>query len=165
MRIASWNVESIRAHHDQVIAWLDANEIDVACLQETRCPQVKFPASEFTRRGYELVLHGGEGGTGGVAVASRLPIDDAVCGIPGSVAPLNEPRSISLTAGGMRLHTCYAPNGRKVGTRHHEIKLAWFALFKAWLEIDGQQHPERLVVGDFNIAPLDIDVWLSLIHI
>lgn len=159
MRIASWNVESIRAHHDQVIDWLDANDVDVACFQETRCPSQKFPTSAFTRRGYELVVHGGDGGRGGVAVASRLPIDDPVCGIPGSVPPLDEPRSISLTAGGVRIHTCYAPNGRKVGTHHHEIKLAWFALFTAWLSIDKERHPERLVVGDLNIAPLDIDVW------
>jgi len=164
LRLATWNVESIRAHHDQIVAWTETNAVDVLCMQETKCPAERFPRHGFSALGHDLVLHGGEGGRGGVAVAHRVPVDDVVLGVPGAVAPLAEPRSISFSIdhggpGPLRIHTCYAPNGRKVGTRHHEIKLAWFALFAAWLEIDRAEHPEQVVAGDLNIAPLDVDIW------
>lgn len=159
LRIASWNVESIRAHHDQVIAWIDATGPDVICLQETKAGTRKFPRHAFSARGYELVVHGGDDGRGGVAIASRLELSEVTVGIPGAVSPLNEPRSISASVGGVRVHTCYAPNGRKVGTRAHEIKLAWFALLAAWLELDRADHAEQILIGDLNIAPLNIDIW------
>ena len=159
MKIASWNVESIRAHHDQVIAWIDANEPDVVCLQETKAGTRKFPRQEFESRGYEIVLHGGDDGHGGVAIASRLPLDDVTLGIPGAIAPLDEPRSIAATVGGVRLHTAYAPNGRKVGTHTHQIKLAWFTLYTAWLEAEREHFEHVMLAADLNIAPLDIDVW------
>jgi len=163
LRIASWNVESIRAHHDQVIAWIDDNSPDLICLQETKAGPHKFPTHAFKKRGFDLVIHGGDDGRGGVAIASKVELTDVSLGIPGAVSPLNEPRSVSATverAGGLlRVHTCYAPNGRKVGTRAHEIKLAWFSLFAAWLEIDRVDHPHQVLIGDLNIAPLDIDIW------
>lgn len=157
-------MESIRAHHDQVVSWTERNEIDVLCMQETKCPADRFPRHGFSGAGYDLVTYGGEGGRGGVAVAHRVPVTDVVTGIPGAVAPLADPLSLSFSvpdadAGPLRIHTCYAPNGRKVGTRPHEIKLAWFALYAAWLGIDRAEHPEQLVAGDLNIAPLDIDIW------
>ena len=129
VRIASWNVESIRSHHDQVIAWIDANDIDVLCMQETKAGHRKFPQQAFLRRGFELHIHGGDDGRGGVALASRLPTSDVDLGIPGAIAPLDEPRALAATIDGARIHTAYAPNGRKVGTHPHQIKLAWFALF------------------------------------
>lgn len=159
LRVASWNVESVRAHLDQVTAWADLHQPDVLCLQETKAGARKFPLAPFEDRGYSVIVHGGEGGRGGLALASRHPVDDVVCGIPGAVAPLDEPRSISALIGGLRVHTVYAPNGRKVGTRPHQIKLAWFALLAAWLELDRAEHPAQLLIGDLNIAPLDIDVW------
>lgn len=178
LRIATWNVESIRAHHDQVVAWTERNQIDVLCMQETKCPTERFPRDGFRSAGYDLATYGGEGGRGGVAAAHRVPITDPVMGIPGAVAPLADPLSMSFSVDlsnraaddlkgtglgvapdPLRVHTCYAPNGRKVGTRHHEIKLAWFALYAAWLGIERADHPEQLVVGDLNIAPLDVDIW------
>lgn len=162
MRIATWNVESIRAHHDQIVTWTDTNDVDVLCMQETKCPADRFPLREMRALGYEVVIHGGEGGRGGVAVAHRVPIDDVILGIPGAVSPLDEARSIAFVVGDsapLRVHTCYAPNGRKVGTRHHEVKLAWFALFAAWLGIDRSEHPVQIVAGDLNIAPMDADIW------
>lgn len=164
LRIASWNVESIRAHHDQVIAWIDANSPDVICLQETKAGPRKFPQHAFAKRGFELVIHGGDDGRGGVALGSRaglsgVELSDVTLGIPGAVSPLNEPRSISASVGDLRIHTCYAPNGRKVGTRVHQIKLAWFALLAAWLEIDRAEHARQILIGDLNIAPLDVDIW------
>lgn len=159
MKIASWNVESIRAHHDQVVQWIVANSPDVVCLQETKCVARQFPRQEFEALGYTLIIHGGDGGRGGVAIATRLGVDNITLGIPGAVRPLDEPRSISCTIDGLRVHNCYAPNGRKVGTPPHAIKLAWFALFDAWLQMDRAEHHAQLVLGDFNIAPLDIDIW------
>lgn len=158
VRIATWNVDSIRARLDAVTAWIDVNQPDVLALQETKVAARSFPRAPFLERGYELAV-GESDGTGGVALASRCGIDDVVVGIPGAVPPLAEPRSISATCGPVRVHTVYAPNGRKVGTRDHEIKLAWLALFRAWLEIDGCARRATVVVGDLNIAPTDLDVW------
>ena len=159
MRIASWNVESIRSHHDQVIEWIDANEPDVVCMQETKAGPRKFPQQAFAARGYELAIFGGDDGRGGVALASRLAIDDITLGLPGAVPPLDEPRLIAATIGGIRVVTVYAPNGRKVGTRPHEVKLAWFALLAAWLDMERQDFADQMLIGDLNIAPLDIDIW------
>lgn len=159
LRIGSWNVESIRAHHDQVITWVDRHTPDVLCMQETKAGVRTFPSHEFAARGFSLVSHGGDDGRGGVAIASRLPLDDVTLGIPGAVSPLDMPRSISATVAGMRLHTVYAPNGRRVGTAPHEVKLAWFTLLAAWLQIEGASFTNQMLVGDLNIAPLDIDVW------
>ena len=159
VKLASWNVESIRAHHDQVLGWVDAHEPDLLCMQETKAGAKKFPTGGLRDRGYELIIHGGDDGRGGVAVASRLAFDDVVLGIPGAIAPLDEARSIALTVDGLRLHTAYAPNGRKVGTHPHEIKLAWFTLYAAWLQAEREHFDDLVLAADLNIAPLDIDVW------
>jgi exodeoxyribonuclease-3 len=152
-------VESIRSHHDQVVEWIDRNDIDLICMQETKAGSRKFPRQAFIERGFELHIHGGDDGRGGVAVASRRPLTDIELGIPGAVAPLNEPRAIAVTVDGIRVHTAYAPNGRKVGTHPHQVKLAWFTLYNAWLEAERSQYPDLLVAADLNIAPLDIDIW------
>lgn len=164
-RLATWNVESIRARHDQIIDWITANQPDVLAMQETRCPARLFPTSDFARLGYELVIHGGDSGHGGVAVAVRASNDDISSvrsvdlGIPGAVAPLNQPRSISLTWRQWRIHSIYAPNGGKAGTDKHRVKVAWFALLRQWLAIERADHSNCIVLGDLNIAPADIDVW------
>ncbi len=162
-RLVTWNVESIRAHHDQVIAWSAEHQPDVLAMTETKCGAKLFPRHEFRELGYELTIHGGDGGRGGVAVAVRaddeLPVTDVQLGIPGAVHPLDEPRSISLTWNSLRLHTVYAPNGRKAGTEQHHIKLAWFALLREWLTLERQDHPRCVLLGDLNIAPCDVDIW------
>ncbi len=160
MRIASWNVDSVRARRDLVAEWLDRDQPSVVCLQETKASARVFPRQLFDRRGFELVCTDERGGQGGVALASRVGLDDAVVGIPGARRPLHEQRSISATVNGIRLHTVYGPNGRKVGTRHHEIKLAWLRLFTAWIGVDGlAEGAPTMVIGDLNVAPSDIDVW------
>ncbi len=159
MRLASWNVESIRAHTDQVVNWITANDADVVCLQETRASVRTFPRQPFAAAGYALTIAGGKGGQAGVAVASRIPISDVVIGFPGAVAPLNDDRSISFTAVGVRVHTVYAPNGRKVATPAHAIKLAWFSLLASWLELESHDHSRQILIGDLNVAPADIDIW------
>ncbi len=166
-RLATWNVESIRARHDQVITWVEANEPDVLAMQETRCGSRLFPRKAFIDLGYELVIHGGESGHGGVAFAVRdggeCAVDTSVrsidLGIPGAVSPLDEPRSISITWRHLRLHSIYAPNGQKVGTQAHRVKLAWFSLLRQWLQLEREDHPHVIVLGDLNIAPMDVDVW------
>jgi exodeoxyribonuclease-3 len=159
VRIASWNVDSIRARAAAVGRWIDANRPDVICFQETKVSDRLFPRSLLADRGYELAL-AGSGGQGGVAVASRRPLGEVVIGIPGAAAPLDELRTISVDVGDLRVHTLYGPNGRKVGSRHHEIKLAWLELFRAWVEMDGLgQGRPTVVIGDLNIAPTDLDVW------
>lgn len=169
-RLATWNVESIRARHDQIIDWLDKTQPDVLAMQETRCPARLFPTASFTKLGYELIVHGGDGGHGGVAIAVRnseggeptlsaSAVRSVDLGIPGAVSPLNQPRSISLTWRSWRIHSIYAPNGGKAGTDAHRIKLAWFALLRQWLALERTDHEHCIVLGDLNIAPADIDVW------
>lgn len=158
-RLASWNVESIRAHLDQVMQWVERNEPEILCLQETKADRKRFPVRPFDEAGFELVIHGGEGGSGGVAIASRRALTQVELGIPQAVAPLDEPRSISALCGGLRIHTCYAPNGRKVGSSNHHFKLTWFALLAAWLRLDAAEFSHQILIGDLNIAPRDVDVW------
>jgi len=158
VKLASWNVNSIRARLGRLEAWLDLHQPDVVCLQETQVDDRRFPRAALEQRGYELLIHG-TGGNGGVAIGTRVGLDDPIIGIPGAKAPFREPRLLSATCGGIRVHTVYAPNGRKVGTPPHEVKLAWFALLGAWLEIDGLGDVPTMVLGDLNIAPLDIDIW------
>lgn len=159
MKIVSWNVESIRAHHDQVVQWIDAEQPDVICMQETKAGARKFPRQAFEERGYKLAIHGGDDGRGGVAMASLALMTDINLGIPGAVAPLDEPRALAATVDGVRVHTAYAPNGRKVGTHTHQVKLAWFTLYAAWVQAERAEFDQLIVAADLNIAPQDIDVW------
>lgn len=147
--------------------WMDDNQPDVICLQETKVGDRAFPRTPFLERGYELAV-AGSGGHGGVALLSRFGLSAVTLGIPGAKRPLAERRSISADvptsassdAPVVRLHTVYAPNGRKVGTRHHEVKLAWLALFLAWVTMDGLADGRpTMVAGDLNVAPTDLDVW------
>lgn len=158
MKLTTWNVDSIRARLDRVMAWVDVHQPDVLCLQETKVANAKFPRAAFAERDYELLLADSTGHAG-LAVASRVGLTDPQVGFPGAVGPLAQPRSISATCGDVRVHTAYAPNGRKVGTHHHDIKLAWFQLLGAWMDIDNEADQPTVLIGDLNIAPLDVDVW------
>ena len=159
LRLSSWNLDSIRARYQLLLAWLDQQQPDVVCLQETKVSARAFPRAGLEERGYEIACSDASG-HGGVAVLSRVGLDDPIVGIPGAKPPLNEQRSISATCGGLRVHSVYAPNGRKVGTRYHQTKLAWLSLFAAWVGIDGLDDGNAVVVlGDLNVAPSDLDVW------
>lgn len=170
LRVATWNVNSVRSHLAQVMGWVEENQPDVLALQETMVSPARFPTKDFAGLGYEVVAHG-SGGRGGVAIASRLSLSDVTTDRPGAVAPFDEPRLVSVSLadrfGGarIRIHCCYAPNGRKVGTDHHRFKLAWFEYLAAVLDADRGAHlddshtVETLVLGDLNIAPTDLDVW------
>jgi exodeoxyribonuclease III len=154
--VATWNVNSILAHETQVLDWLEARQPSVLAMQETQCANVRFPKSGFAAIGYELATHG-DGGSNGVAIASRVGLSDVQRGVNGAVAPFNEPRILSALVNGVRVTCAYAPNGRKVGTEAHRFKLSWFSFLATIVEhVD---EASLVLLADLNIAPTDNDVW------
>ena len=183
MRLATWNVNSIRARADRVVAFLERTGTDVLAVQETKCRDDQFPYLTFEAAGYEAV-HVGFSQWNGVAVISRVGIEDvetAFAGQPGFAKgaaaeeataedapdPVHEARALGATCGGVRLWSLYVPNGRAVTDPHYAYKLAWLEALRAesarWLA----ENPAAQIamVGDWNVAPLDTDVWdISLFH-
>lgn len=169
MRIATWNVNSLKARLEKVRWWLERAAPDVLLLQETKLADGEAPREVFAELGYELAHHG-EGRWNGVAIASRRGLDDVVTnfGVPrvrassaaaGDEEPLGEARMIAAVCGGLRVASVYVPNGRSLGSPQYVAKLAWLDRLATWL--DGARTPEEPLVvgGDFNIAPDDRDVW------
>ena len=159
MRIATWNVNSVKQRVPRLLPWLDERLPDVVCLQETKLADEVFIdllGEELSRRGYEIAVHG-EATWNGVAILSRVGLDDVVAGIDGAPGfPGPESRAISATCGGVRVVSVYVPNGRIPGSEHYEYKLAWLAALRALVA----QRPEATIVcGDMNIAPTDDDVF------
>jgi len=169
MRIATWNVNSLRARLDKVCWWLERARPDVLLMQETKLTDADAPVEAVRKAGYELAHHG-EGRWNGVGIASRQGINDVVTnfGEPlrpartpdaGDDEPLAEARMIAAVCGGTRVVSVYAPNGRTVGSPFYAAKLAWFERLARWLR-DAADPAEPLVLGgDFNVAPEDVDVW------
>jgi exodeoxyribonuclease-3 len=169
MRIATWNVNSLKARLERVLPWLERARPDVLLMQETKLADTDAPVDAFHDAGYALAHHG-EGRWNGVAIASRRGIADVVTnfGQPlraartedvGDDEPLAEARMIAATCGGVRVVSVYAPNGRTVGSVFYEAKLVWYERLARWLA-EAVKPSEPLVVGgDFNVAPADIDVW------
>jgi exodeoxyribonuclease III len=169
MRIATWNVNSLRARLDKVTWWLERARPDVLLMQETKLADADAPADVFRRAGFELVHHG-EGRWNGVAIASRVGIADAVTnfGEPlrpaatpdtGDDEPLAEARMLTAVCGGIRVVSLYAPNGRVVDSPFYQAKLAWYARLARWLEQAVAPTDALALGGDFNVAPADADVW------
>ena len=159
MRIATWNVNSAKIRVPRLLPWLDERRPDVVCLQETKLADDAFSAllgSELERRGYAVALHG-EAQWNGVAILSRVGLDDVVNGVvDGPGFPLPEARAVSATCAGIRVTSVYAPNGRVPDSDHYQYKLAWFAALRAML---GAGPDAAIVCGDMNIAPTDADVF------
>ncbi|HEY0573101.1 MAG TPA: exodeoxyribonuclease III [Pseudonocardia sp.] len=159
MRIATWNVNSVRSRLPRLLPWLDQRQPDVVCLQETKLPDDAFTellGDEFANRGYQ-VAHHGEGRWNGVALASRVGLDDVVRGLPGEPGfPHPEARAITATCDGLRFTSVYVPNGRTPDDPHYAYKLAWLAALRDTVAADPQH---SVVCGDMNIAPTDADVW------
>ena len=151
MRIATWNVNSLRARLPRLQSWLEEAQPDVLCLQETRVAGSEFPHLVFQGLGYDACSWG-TGRWSGVAVASRIGLEGIVKGFG------DEARLVSAVCGGVRVASLYVPNGRMVGTEHYEEKLRWLASLTAWLDSLEGDAPLALC-GDFNIAPDDRDVW------
>jgi exodeoxyribonuclease III len=165
MRIATWNVNSLKARLEKVTWWLDRASPDVLMLQETKLSDAHAPYAAFEKLGYRLAHHG-EGQWNGVAIASRVGLDDVQAGFgddegssAGDLNPIAESRIIAATCGGIRIVSLYAPNGRTVGSPTYVAKLAWFERLSRWLA-ETRTKDELLVVGgDMNVAPDDRDVW------
>jgi exodeoxyribonuclease-3 len=156
MRLATWNVNSLTARWDRVAAWIEANEPDVLCMQETKQDDERFPFSGFEALGYEAAHHG-EGRWNGVAIASRVGISAVRRGF-GSVEDEHGARMIAASCRGIDVMSCYVPNGRALDDPFFEKKLAW--LDRLALDIGEIPASRALVVaGDFNVAPQDLDVW------
>lgn len=157
MRIATWNVNSLKARLPRVEEWLADVAPDVVCLQETKLADGAFPSLAFQGLGYESVHHG-EGRWNGVAILSRVGIDDPLDGFgPDDDDP--EARLLWATCGGVRIASAYVPNGRSLDHDHYQYKLGWLAKLRRHLEDNEDPSAPVVVAGDFNIAPTDDDVW------
>ncbi|MCA0216505.1 MAG: exodeoxyribonuclease III [Actinobacteria bacterium] len=169
MRVATWNVNSIRSRVGRVVDWAMREDVDVLAMQEIKCTEAQFPFEAFSEAGYEVELHG-LSQWNGVAIASRLPMTDVSIGFPsapGFGKPLDdgtlpqEARAIGATVEGVRLWSLYVPNGRELDNPHYSYKLEWLANLatetRAWLT--AQPDLPLALMGDFNIAPFDHDVW------
>ena len=157
MKIISWNVNSIRARLPRVTALLARDQPDLACLQELKTSTEEFPAAEFAAIGYRAAVYG-QAGRNGVAVLSRAELTDVARGFAGDPVP-EQARVLSVTAGGLRVVTVYVVNGQQVGAPEYELKLHWLDAFTTWLSGTYQAASPLLVVGDFNVAPDDRDVY------
>ena len=160
VRIATWNVNSVKQRMPRLLAWLDERRPDVVCLQETKLADDAFAdllGQELDTRGYAVAVHG-EAAWNGVAILSRVGLDDVVAGIPGGPGfPEPEARAVSATCDGVRVVSVYVPNGRTPGSDHYRYKLEWLAALKEMVAAGG---PEATIVcGDINIAPTDADVF------
>ncbi|HEU4973596.1 MAG TPA: exodeoxyribonuclease III [Baekduia sp.] len=159
MRIATWNVNSVKQRVPRLLPWLDERRPDVVCLQETKLADAAFAdllGDDLAERGYEVAAHG-EGQWNGVAILSRAGLDDVVAGLPGGPGfPHQEARAVSATCGGIRVHSVYVPNGRSPDSDHYTYKLAWLQALRD-LVIAGPD--DAVVCGDMNIAPADDDVF------
>ena len=158
MRLATWNVNSLKVRMPRVAEWLTDVQPDVVMMQETKLADGAFPALEFAGLGYETAHHG-QGQWNGVAILSRVGIDDVVANFADGNEPDAEARIISATCGGMRVSSVYVPNGRSLDHEHYQYKLGWLARLRAHLDATASPDAAVVVGGDFNIAPTAIDVW------
>jgi exodeoxyribonuclease III len=159
VRIATWNVNSLKARLPRVEEWLGYAEPDVLCLQETKLADSAFPALTFGAMGYEAA-HCGQGQWNGVAILSRVGLDDVVAGFSDEVEDeTTEARLLWATCGGVRVGTVYVPNGRMVGSEHYDAKLAWLERLRRHVASTCDPTRDMVLCGDFNVAPDDRDVW------
>ncbi|HSC21157.1 MAG TPA: exodeoxyribonuclease III [Solirubrobacterales bacterium] len=159
MRVATWNVNSVKQRLPRLLPWLDERQPDVVCLQETKLADEAFQEllrDELEERGYEIAVHG-EATWNGVAILSRAGLEDVVPGLAGAPGfPHPEARAVAATCGGIRVFSVYVPNGREPGSDHYAYKLEWLAALREAVAAG----PEATVVcGDMNIAPADADVF------
>jgi exodeoxyribonuclease-3 len=159
MRIATWNVNSVKQRVPRLLPWLDQRRPDVVCLQETKLSDAAFTellGEQLGARGYALALHG-QGQWNGVAILSKVGVNDVVPGIAGAPGfPLPEARAVSATCDGIRVYSVYVPNGRAPDSDHYRYKLAWLATLR---EEVAEGPKDAIVCGDMNIAPTDQDVF------
>ncbi len=162
MRVATWNVNSVKQRMPRLLPWLDQRKPDVVCLQETKLADDAFGAllgDELASRGYEFALYG-EARWNGVAILSRVGLADVVTGIAGAPGfPDPEARAVAATCGGIRVWSLYVPNGREPDSDHYRYKLAWLAALQSVVSERLAAGADVLLCGDMNIAPADADVF------
>jgi len=167
MKLATWNVNSIKVRLPQLLAWLEAARPDVLCLQELKTEEPGFPRAALEAAGYASAAYG-QKTYNGVAILARAPLADVATGIPGFAD--EQRRVIAATVAGTRVVCVYCPNGQAVGSDKYDYKLRWFAALRGYLEAELKSHPRLAVAGDFNVAPEDRDVhdpkaWEGQVHV
>jgi exodeoxyribonuclease-3 len=155
MRIATWNLNSLKVRLPHVLDWLGKQRPDVLCLQETKLEDGNFPLEEISRAGYQA-LFSGQKTYNGVAILSRSPCSDAVAAFPAFEDA--QKRVLAATVDGVRVVCVYVPNGESVDSEKYQYKLRWLAALNAWLKDEIERFPRLAVLGDFNIAPEERDV-------
>ena len=155
MRLATWNVNSLKVRLPQVLDWLVENPIEVLCLQETKQQDADFPKDELMAAGYHSVF-AGQKTYNGVAILSREPASDVQIGIPGYED--EQKRVIAATFGDIRVVDVYIPNGQSPDSDKYQYKLGWLTALHDWLKQELVRYPKLLLLGDYNIAPEDRDV-------
>ncbi len=159
VRVATWNVNSVKQRVPRLLPWLDERQPDVVCLQETKLADDAFDellGEELAGRGYAFARHG-EAQWNGVAILSRAGLDDVVAGVVGAPGfPQPEARAVAATCGGIRVYCVYVPNGREPDSEHYRYKLAWLAALR---QVVAGGPKDAIVCGDMNVAPADIDVF------
>ncbi len=156
MRFVTWNVNSIRQRLPRLLALLDRHEPDVVCLQETKVADGDFPIEPLLEAGYGALSHG-QGGRNGVAIVSRLPMEEVARGLPGSPVP-DDARVLAARVNGVTVASIYAVNGKEVGDPAYEVKLKWYEALHAWARATIDPSVPALLTGDFNVTPDDRDV-------
>ncbi len=166
--IATWNVNSLRVRLPQLAEWVATAKPDVLALQETKLPDPDFPTAELAALGYHSV-HSGQRTYNGVAILSRHEIAPlGITAIPGF--PDEQRRVLVAATAGLRVIDLYVPNGQTLDSDKFQYKLGWLAALRSWLATEAEQHPNLVVLGDFNIAPADADVhdpqaWAGGVHV
>ncbi|NNE11166.1 MAG: exodeoxyribonuclease III [Ilumatobacter sp.] len=158
MRLATWNVNSLRARIERVEAWIDEARPDVLCLQETKLADDAFPALAFEALGYQTAHHG-QGQWNGVAILSKVGLDDVVSGFADGIEPDPDARIVTASCAGVRVVCCYVPNGRSLDDDHYTYKLSWLDRLHRHIDTVATPSDDVVVTGDFNIAPEDRDVY------
>jgi exodeoxyribonuclease-3 len=156
VKIASWNVNSIRTRRERLLGWLAKKAPDVVCLQELKAPDEEFPAEPLREAGYYSASHG-QRTYNGVAIAARAPLAAVAAGLGDGVDD-PQARLLSAEVGGLRVLSVYVPNGASVGSDKWEYKLAWLARLRGYLERTADPAQPLVVCGDLNVAPADLDV-------
>jgi exodeoxyribonuclease-3 len=167
LRIATWNVNSLRVRLPQVLSWLERVPVDVLAMQETKLIDADFPREEFATRGYQ-VLYSGQKTYNGVALLSRWPLTAVLTDIPGFEDPAR--RVLAASTGQLRVVNLYVPNGQAVDSDKYHYKLRWLEALAGWLRAELEGGGRLVVLGDFNIAPEDRDVhdpaaWVGQVHV
>ena len=166
MKLVTWNVNSLKVRLSHLLQWLEANPVDVVCIQETKLTDDKFPLAELNAAGYQVAFSG-QKTYNGVAILSRHPIEDVVRNNPHYEDA--QQRLLAATIGGVRIICAYVPNGQEVGSDKYAYKLAWFEALRTWVAAEMAVHERFAILGDYNIAPEARDVhdpaeWEGRIH-